>query len=398
MAGILDYLSNLEFKPDARNMGLINMGAQMLANSGPSATPTNFGQVLGHGLGGFSQGFTQERQLQNQQRQMELTNLMAETRLANQNNMQPYYNFLPTAGGYSVGNARTGQITPGLVDGKPVVKATDDPLTQALIKQAEEGQKGVKMTDSEGREYYAPQSEINPAFKNIITQNSKPAFDISPNATPEDRALLEGMANKAGVKPNYTNSQDKIIQANQAMKGPSLQDIANIENQKKLEQGLNTQLLDKADPRRIKALSDADFEVSRMENLYKQLNDVGGVQNSKKGIFDNLNAAASSSDIGQSIGQKSGTEQARIRQEIQSAISTLVPIIKKASDTTGGQINSIPELEAFVRQLTNPKNDLNASLSQLKDLRRLYGAQSNDSTSQQPSDSLRLEARKRYGL
>ena len=54
--GILD---NLHFNPTANSMGLINMGAQMLANSGPSQHPQNALQSLGAGMGGFLQGHEQ---------------------------------------------------------------------------------------------------------------------------------------------------------------------------------------------------------------------------------------------------------------------------------------------------------------------------------------------------
>lgn len=48
----------------------------------------------------------------------------------------PYYNFLPGADGYLVGNARTGQITPGVVDGKRAVPGTLDPKLQGDLAEA----------------------------------------------------------------------------------------------------------------------------------------------------------------------------------------------------------------------------------------------------------------------
>lgn len=55
--GLLDYINGLKFNPTPVNMGLLQMGAQMLANSGPSTTPQGFGTALGGGLLGFSQGY-----------------------------------------------------------------------------------------------------------------------------------------------------------------------------------------------------------------------------------------------------------------------------------------------------------------------------------------------------
>lgn len=48
----------------------------------------------------------------------------------------PYYQFLPSAEGYMVGNARTGEIAPGAVDGRPVMPGTLDPQLQGELAGA----------------------------------------------------------------------------------------------------------------------------------------------------------------------------------------------------------------------------------------------------------------------
>lgn len=50
----------------------------------------------------------------------------------------PFYQFLPTEAGYAVGNARTGQIAPGMMGGSPVIRASDSPRLQGDIAQAKE--------------------------------------------------------------------------------------------------------------------------------------------------------------------------------------------------------------------------------------------------------------------
>ena len=49
---------------------------------------------------------------------------------------QPYYQFLPTAEGYAVGNARTGGISQALLNGAPVIKGSDSPALQGRITGA----------------------------------------------------------------------------------------------------------------------------------------------------------------------------------------------------------------------------------------------------------------------
>lgn len=55
--------------------------------------------------------------------------------------VQPFFQFLPTADGYAVGNARSGQIAPATINGMPVIKASDDPTLQGRIAGAKESAK-----------------------------------------------------------------------------------------------------------------------------------------------------------------------------------------------------------------------------------------------------------------
>ena len=48
---------------------------------------------------------------------------------------QPFYNFLPTDKGYVVGNARTGEMSPGAIGGNPVIRSTDSPALQGELSR-----------------------------------------------------------------------------------------------------------------------------------------------------------------------------------------------------------------------------------------------------------------------
>jgi len=70
--GLLDSLSNIEFKPTPMSMGLINAGANMLQASNNQPRPVSLGSVLGQGLQGFTAGVGQgvgynQSQIENQQ-------------------------------------------------------------------------------------------------------------------------------------------------------------------------------------------------------------------------------------------------------------------------------------------------------------------------------------------
>ena len=54
---------------------------------------------------------------------------------------QPFYQFLPGENGYLVGNARTGQLTPGMVGGEPVMPGALSPSLQEDLSKAKAGGK-----------------------------------------------------------------------------------------------------------------------------------------------------------------------------------------------------------------------------------------------------------------
>lgn len=47
----------------------------------------------------------------------------------------PFFQFLPTPEGYAVGNARSGQMSPATIDGRPVMRSQDSPELQQAISQ-----------------------------------------------------------------------------------------------------------------------------------------------------------------------------------------------------------------------------------------------------------------------
>jgi hypothetical protein len=70
--GLLDSLSNIEFKPTPMGLGLLNAGASMLQASNNQPRGASLGNVIGQGLQGFNTGIGQgvaynQSQLENQQ-------------------------------------------------------------------------------------------------------------------------------------------------------------------------------------------------------------------------------------------------------------------------------------------------------------------------------------------
>lgn len=63
----------------------------------------------------------------------------------------PYYQFLPGADGYLVGNARTGEIAPGMVNGQRAVPGTLDPTLQGQLAGAKESGKLLGKTETQAQ-------------------------------------------------------------------------------------------------------------------------------------------------------------------------------------------------------------------------------------------------------
>jgi hypothetical protein len=65
----------------------------------------------------------------------------ARLRAANGPGASPYYQFLPGQDGYLVGNSRTGEVEPAMVNGRPAVPGALSPPLQAELSAAREGGK-----------------------------------------------------------------------------------------------------------------------------------------------------------------------------------------------------------------------------------------------------------------
>jgi hypothetical protein len=166
MAGLLDELTKYKFNPNATSMGLLQAGAQMLANSGPSYQPQGgFGSALGQGLGGFTQGYMgfnqnqQEQEMLRQRMELERKKLAQEQfRLDNpQHSVDPYTSIERGPNGelYLANHRETDPtkvLQKVLVDGQSVRAGSLDPITQGAIQNSKSGNTFSKQTMGDGSE------------------------------------------------------------------------------------------------------------------------------------------------------------------------------------------------------------------------------------------------------
>lgn len=181
MAGLLDYLSNLKFEPDAKSMGLMNMAANMLQASNNSPTPVSFGNALGAGLNGFTGGYQVQKNLDDTAAAAEQKKLLDAATINKDNAMTGYYNtggsgsqpgayLIPpnskeeTFGGQKGYRTPEGYFIPsvhGLTENQYL---NLDPVRQQQIAAAKEGVKTNPVEMSDGSKIPMTNSQANPNY------------------------------------------------------------------------------------------------------------------------------------------------------------------------------------------------------------------------------------------
>ncbi|MGZ5053321.1 MAG: hypothetical protein ACXWAT_00100 [Methylobacter sp.] len=242
MAGLLDYLSNVKFAPNAAGMGLLNMGAQILANSGPSALPQSPFQSLGHGINGFAQGFDQQKAIEAAHAAAQQKALLDASAIKENEAKAGYYASggagsdgyhqpIQTAQGWAQWSPQTKNYEIIQLNNKPALPVTADVNLAGNMAAAKEGEQVVKMIAPDGSEVMV-QAKHLPGYQ---VRNERPqqsgnaSFELSADASPEDRSAIEALRNKISPQAPITTGQGQSTMAKK-------QAEANVENQQKIDQ------------------------------------------------------------------------------------------------------------------------------------------------------------------
>jgi hypothetical protein len=181
MAGLLDYLSNLKFEPDAKSMGLMNMGADMLAASGYHDRPVGFGETLGAGLHGFNQGYMAQKNHEESLAAAEQKKLLDAADINYKNAQANYYNaggsgatpgpyMIPagaveeTFGSQKGYRLKDGSFIPAIHGLTEYQYLNLDPVRQQQIAAAKEGVKTNPVEMSDGSKIPMTNSQANPNY------------------------------------------------------------------------------------------------------------------------------------------------------------------------------------------------------------------------------------------
>lgn len=254
MAGLLETLRGINFKPTPLSTGLLLAGANMMQAGGPSYQPQNFGTSMGAGLQGLLQGYAGAQEAE---RKSAEDSLDAKSKRALQAAQAQYY----TQGG-SKGSANglhvvgTKVITENgklklaniFSDGTHSVLPYEVPNDMQYINNGNEFMPQPKKMGIGGMQEQNPFVQPDPLKPvPVIDMGNNKAFVGDPGTlSPEDKAFMEsqglgkqesGVAPKTGVipiQPSRAKIQEDLIMN---------QNKAAIENRQKLDQKEQQELI-----------------------------------------------------------------------------------------------------------------------------------------------------------
>ncbi len=142
--------------------------------------------------------------------------------------------------------------------------------------------------------------------------------------------------------------------------------------------GQLTQVQGFAPPTKAAPQSEAGKEqvstvLAGLRDIYDQLNEGGGIQNSDRGTLSNLTSRLQSTGPGQTMGQFAGTKNQRLRDSIEQQRPLLLQAIKQATGMSAKQMDSNAEMKLFLAAATDPTKDIKANFDAIANLERMFG-------------------------
>ena len=128
-----------------------------------------------------------------------------------------------------------------------------------------------------------------------------------------------------------------------------------------------------------------DTLISGLQDQYRKLATGGGITSTGQGALGNAQGWLSSSEAGQTVGKMLGTENQSARNTIAQSRPLLLQAIKNATGMSAKQMDSNAELKMYLAAATDPKLDLEANMTALEQLNKLYGA--GQGSNQQPANN-----------
>lgn len=113
--------------------------------------------------------------------------------------------------------------------------------------------------------------------------------------------------------------------------------------------------------------------LGEMKDLYGELKEGGGIVSTKRGGLANLPIRIAQSEVGQITGGLFGTENQRVRNEINQKLPLLINDIRKSTGMSARAMDSNRELQFYLQAATDPKGIVESNLSAIRTLELAYG-------------------------
>lgn len=110
-----------------------------------------------------------------------------------------------------------------------------------------------------------------------------------------------------------------------------------------------------------------------LKSLYEELDKRGAIVNTDLSGTENVSRSVRSSELGQKVAKRMGTEEQSLRNQINQIKPLLINDIRQATKMGAKGLDSEKELEFYLQSATDPKLDIQANLKALNVLDRAYG-------------------------
>lgn len=305
----------------ANNYGLLNLGLNMLANSGYSATPRSVGQITGaSGLAALQARNEYLNQERNYGLDREKLDLLKQK--------------------YSDPSEHVKNLYTDTALLAPIIEKTkrNEPLTpQESALMLRLGGYGTGMDSQTGTGIVYPKIPTTPSPSDISNGGAAPSVIPSP---------------VAGLPPLTPRQQ--IIANNKAAEKIGSGEITDREKQNTGRQQISDM---------VKDVSDKITELEKM----------GGMVSSSNSAGQNVKAYLKNTTPGQFAQKLIGTDEQRIRNDIENAKPALINAVRQATGMGAKAMDSNTELEFYSRTTPNLTQDAKNAIQQLMRMNSLYG-------------------------
>jgi len=130
--------------------------------------------------------------------------------------------------------------------------------------------------------------------------------------------------------------------------------------------------LGKAEDKKTEGREGLKLDIQAMRDGYQKLDDLKAIPNIDNTPYENFKASAASSDFGQAIGNKLGTNEQEIRNEIDASKRRLLSSIKAATNAGSREFGTNYEMKLWMDSMGSTQRPVGGNLDILNEFEKKY--------------------------